>query len=172
MTEYDDIPTSADEVLEEVHAARAEIEAIIDELSQEQMTQATDEGGWSIKDHLAHIAEWQRRGLGLIEGRSSWEALDIDQKTYESTDIDGTNEIIHERNKDRPLVEVLTDFRKTQEKVILTLEQMNEDDLERSLPASDSSRYRRVIDVVRGNFSGHDHDHVEDIRQLANEPVS
>jgi uncharacterized damage-inducible protein DinB len=172
MTGYDDMATSADDILEEVHSARAEIEAIIDQLSQEQMTKATDEGGWSIKDHLAHIAEWQRRGLGVIEGLSSWEAMNMDKETYEATDIDRINEMLYERNKDRPLAEVLTEFRKTQEKVILTLEQMNEDDLERPIPASDSSRYRRIIDIVRGNFAGHDNDHVEDIRQLANEPVN
>jgi hypothetical protein len=172
MTEYDDMPTGADEILEEIHASRAEIEAIIDELSQAQMTQATDEGGWSIKDHLAHIAEWQRRGLGVIEGRAAWESLGIDKDTYQSLDIDAINQIIYDRNKDRPLPEVLTDFRKTQEKVILTLEQMNEDDLERQIPTSLDEHYRRIIDIARSNFAGHDHDHVEDIRQLANEPVS
>lgn len=172
MVEYDDMSTGAEEILEEIHASRAEIEAIIDELSQAQMTQATDEGGWSIKDHLAHIAEWQRRGLGVIEGRAAWESLGIDKETYQSLDIDGINQLIYDRNKDRLLPEVLTDFRKTQEKVILTLEQMNEDDLERQIPASLDERYRRIIDIARDNFAGHDHDHVEDIRQLANEPVS
>lgn len=169
MTEYDDIPTGADDVLEDIHAARSEIESIIDELSQEQMTRATDEGGWSIKDHLAHITEWQRRGLGVIEGRAAWESLSIDKETYQSLDIDGINQIVYERNKDRSLPEVLTDFRKTQEKIILTVEQMNEDDLERQIPTGLDERYRRIIDIVEGNFAGHDRDHVEDIRQLANE---
>jgi hypothetical protein len=172
MTEYDDIPTGADELLEEIHASRAEIEAIIDELSQNQMTQATDDGGWTIKDHLVHIAEWQRRGLGVIEGRPAWEAMGIDKETYQALDIDGINEILYERNKDRPLPEVLTEFRKAQEKVVLTLEQMNEDDLEREIPADFNERHRRIIDISRENFAGHDHDHVEDIRQLANQPVN
>jgi hypothetical protein len=172
MTEYDAIPTSADDILEEVHAARAEIEAIIDELSDEQMTQVQDDGGWTIKDHLAHIADWQRRGLGVIEGRPAWEAMGIDKETYQSLDIDGVNEILYERNRDRSLPEVLTEFRKTQEKVVLTLEQMNEDDLEREIPTGFNERHPRIIDIARENFAGHDHDHVEDIRQLANEPVS
>ncbi len=172
MTGYDDFQSGADEVLEQVHAARAEIESIIDELSKEQMTQATDDGGWSIKDHLAHIAEWQRRGLGVIEGRAAWESLGIDRETYRQLDIDGVNQIIYERNKDRPLAEVLTDFRKMQERVILTLEQMNEDDLDRSIPTDmEEVTYRRIGDIVLGNFSGHDSDHVEDIRLLANQPV-
>lgn len=172
MTGYDDMPTGADDVLEDIHAARSEIEAIIEELSQEQMTQATDEGGWSIKDHLAHIVEWQRRGLGVIEGRAAWESLGIDRETYESLDTDGINQIIFERNRDRTLADVLTDFRKTQERVILTLEQMNEDDLDRRIPKSLNEQDRRIIDIVERNFAGHDREHVEDIRQLANEPVN
>ena len=171
MTEYDDLPTGAEEVLENVHSARAEIEAIIDQLSQEQMTGATDEGGWSIKDHLAHIAEWQWRGLAIIEGRTSWEALNIDEETYQNKSIDEINHIIYERHKDESLPEVLTEFRKAQERVILTLEQMNEDDLERPIPASFKEKYPRIVDLVEANFSGHDRDHVEDIRELANQPI-
>jgi hypothetical protein len=169
MSDYDEIPTDADDVLENVHSARAEIEAIIDELSQEQMTEATDEGGWSIKDHLAHIAEWQWRGLAIIEGRTSWEALNISEDTYRNQSIDEINQIIFERHKDETLPEVLTEFRKAQEKVVLTLEQMNEDDLAREIPDSFGEKYRRVIDLVERNFSGHDRDHVEDIRELANQ---
>lgn len=171
MTEYDNVPTGAEEVLEQVHAARAEIAAIIDQLSHEQMTEATDEGGWSIKDHLAHIAEWQRRGLAAIEGRPPWEAFGIERDQYERLDIDGINEILYERNKDRPVEEVITDFRKTQEKVVLTLEQMNEDDLQREIPQEYSSKYRTIGELALSTFPGHDHEHVEDIRLLANQPV-
>jgi hypothetical protein len=172
MTEYDDIPTGVDEVLEDVHAARAEIEAIIDQLSLEQMTQATDDGGWTIKDHLAHIAEWQRRGLAAFEGRPPWEAFDIEREKYEKLDIDGINDILYQRSKDRPVEEVITDFRKTQEKVVMTLEQMNEDDLQRAIPESHGSRYRRLGELARSTFPGHDNEHVEDIRLLANQPTS
>jgi hypothetical protein len=46
---------------------------------------------------------------------------------------------------------------------------MNEDDLAREIPDSFGEKYRRVIDLVERNFSGHDRDHVEDIRELANQ---
>jgi hypothetical protein len=171
MFEYDEMPTRADEVLEDVHAARAEIEAIIEQVSPEQMTQVTDDGGWSIKDHLIHIAEWQTRGIGVIEGVASWESLNIDEDTYQSNDIDSINDIIFNRNQNLDLRDVLVAFRKSQERVIMTLEQMNEDDLERSSPDHIRDQYPRLIDLIEANFAGHDRDHVEDIRQLANEPL-
>lgn len=171
MAGYEEVPTAAEDVLEQVHAARAEIEAIIDHLSQGQMTEATDDGGWTIKDHLAHISEWQRRGLAAIEGRPPWEAFGIDREKYEQLDIDGINAVLYERNKDRSLEEVITEFRKTQEKVVLTLEQMNEDDLQRSIPQEHSARYRTIGELALGTFAGHDSEHVEDIRLLANQPL-
>ncbi|TVR75294.1 MAG: ClbS/DfsB family four-helix bundle protein [Sphaerobacteraceae bacterium] len=171
MNEYDDMSTGAEEVLEDVHAARAEIEAIIEELSPEQMTQATDEGGWAIKDHLIHIAEWQNRAIGIFENRTSWESLEIDEETYRSSDIDSINDIIFKRHQNRDLKSVLTEFRKSQERVVLTLEQLNEDDLERPTPTHIRDEYPRLIDLIEANFAGHDRDHVEDIRQLANEPL-
>lgn len=171
MAGYDEVPTAAEDVLERVHASRAEIEAIIDHLSQEQMTAATDDGGWTIKDHLAHIVEWQRRGLAAIEGRPPWDAFGIDREEYQKLDIDGINAILHERNKDRPVEEVVTEFRKTQEKVVLTLEQMNEDDLQRGIPEEYSTRYRTIGELALSTFAGHDDEHVEEIRLLANQPV-
>jgi uncharacterized damage-inducible protein DinB len=171
MTGYDDMPTEVDEALEQVHAARAEIEAIIERLSPGQMTLATDDGGWSIKDHLAHIADWQRHGIGRIEGRTAWDSIGIERETFLSLDTDGINEIIFQRNKDRPLNEVLTEFRKAQERVILTIEQMNEDDLERTIADHAGEPRDRIREIIEENFSGHDREHVEDIRQLANQPI-
>jgi hypothetical protein len=161
-----------EEILEEIQAKRAEIEAIVDQLSEQQLTEARDDGGWSIKDHLAHVVEWQRRGLGAIEGRAPWEAFGIDREQYDQLDIDGINDILYQRSKDRPVEEVITDFRKTQEKVVMTLEQMNEDDLQREILESHGSRYRRLGELARRTFPGHDNEHVEDIRLLANQPTS
>src|SRR5699024_4919064 len=108
--------------------------AILGQLSEEQMTGPVDDGGWSIKDHLAHIAEWHRRGLGILEGRHPHEALDIPEEDYPENDIDALNEILFQRNKDRALGDVLGDFRKTHEQALTTVERMSDDDLEEELP--------------------------------------
>lgn len=46
-------------------------------LDEKQMT-ASDEGGWSPKDNLAHLAEWMRVLMGYhIDHRPAHEVLDV-----------------------------------------------------------------------------------------------
>lgn len=51
------MPENRDELLQHYHRTRADLLAAIDGLADEQMT-APSLDGWSIKDHLAHIASW------------------------------------------------------------------------------------------------------------------
>jgi hypothetical protein len=125
MAEPHRFPGMREEILEEIQAKRAEIEAIVDQLSEQQLTEARDDGGWSIKDHLAHIASWQKHGIAIVSGTRPYEGFGIDAETYEQHDMHGINEILHERNKDRDLGDVLSDFRRTHEKVLTTIERMN-----------------------------------------------
>jgi hypothetical protein len=171
MTAPHNFPGVREEILEEIQASRAEIEAIIDQLSERQLTESIDDGGWSIKDHLAHIASWQKHGIAVISGSPPHEGFGLDKETYEQSDMHGINEILHERNKDRPLNDVLSDFRNTHWKVLTTIERMNDDDLERDLPPEYTGEHRTVREFALNHFSDHDADHVEDIRALANQPI-
>jgi uncharacterized damage-inducible protein DinB len=164
----DELVPTPDEVVEQSRAARAEIEAILEEVSSGQMTDVHDDGGWSIKDHLAHIAAWQWHTLGLIAGIPPHEAWYIDETTHQQLDLDGINEMIYERNKDRPLDDVLTDFRKAHEQAILEVSRMSEDDLARELPGRYQGGWVTIADAITGACIQHDFDHAEDIRMLAN----
>jgi uncharacterized damage-inducible protein DinB len=46
-----------DELLQHYRQTRAELLAAIDGLSEEEMTERSLDG-WSVKDHLAHLATW------------------------------------------------------------------------------------------------------------------
>jgi hypothetical protein len=171
MTAPHDFPGTREDVLEEIRASRAEVEAIIDNLSEKQMTQSTDDGGWSIKDHLAHITAWQQHGLAVINGHQPYEAIGVDQETYESLDMHGINEIIYKRNRDRSLSDVMSDFNRTHTKVLAAIERMNDDELQQEITTRYTHAPRTIADLALGHFAGHDNDHVEDIRALANQHV-
>ena len=168
MQEQHDIPISRDEVIENLRAARAELDASIEGLSPEILDGPTRDGGWTIKDHLAHVAEWQRRGLGVIAGKPPWEGLRIERETWDQLDgVDDINEILFQRHRNTPLETVLEDFQETGKQVRLTVESMTEADLQRELPEEISPRYRRVVDIVNYNFARHDRSHIDDIRGIA-----
>jgi uncharacterized damage-inducible protein DinB len=168
MTVQHDIPVSKDEVLANIRAARAELEITFTGLDERQMTEPRTEGGWSIKDHLAHIAEWQRRGLGVIAGRPPWEGLGIEKEEWDRLGgTDAINDVLYRRHKDTSLEHVLADFRNTQKQVEQTIESMTDADLQRELPEDISPRFRRVVELANFNFARHDRVHIDDIRALA-----
>jgi hypothetical protein len=172
MTGFADSRSEREELLDDIRASRAELEAILEQVSDEQMTNALDEGGWSIKDHLAHVAVWQRHGLALITSQPAHEAFGLDEKTYSQSSIDEINAVVHVQNKDRPLAEVLNDFRQTHDEVLTTIGRMDEGHLQSEIqPSGFTTKHRTIMELARGHFAGHDGDHVDAITALANQPT-
>jgi hypothetical protein len=55
------------QVLAEMQAARDEFDALLDQVNDEQMLDATLDGGRSVKDILPHLAAWERRCARWLE---------------------------------------------------------------------------------------------------------
>ena len=51
------LPRDKIELMERIHGSRAELERLVNRLDAEQAT-APGPDGWSVKDHLAHLALW------------------------------------------------------------------------------------------------------------------
>jgi uncharacterized damage-inducible protein DinB len=173
MAEGFPTPTEHDEVLENIRKARAELEASFAGLSEKQMTGPVTEGGWSIKDHLAHIAEYQRRALAVIAGLHQADGFGIDRETFEQfEDVHAVNEFLFQRNRDQELSDVLEDFRETHRIVEATVEQMSDADMQKKLSGKIAERFPRVVDLLNFNIARHDRVHIKDIQALAETPVT
>ena len=73
-----------------------------------------DVGEWSVKDILAHLAAWEKFLIvNQFLGLPATEALCVDQGVVDRADEDEVNAILFERNRDRPLAEVHTDWYET-----------------------------------------------------------
>jgi hypothetical protein len=161
-------PTSPDEVLANIRDARAELEAAFAGLPEETLTGPATDGGWTIKDHLSHIAEWQRRALAVFEGKHPCEGFRIDQETFDSfADVHELNAYLYQRNRDRSLSDVIEDFRATHQLVESRVASMSHDDLHQELTGPVAARFPRVVDLVNFNIARHDRSHIGDIRGLA-----
>jgi hypothetical protein len=121
--------TKAD-VIEGINQAWSTLERTLDGSSEEALT-TPGEGGWSVKDHLAHIESWERYLLALLERRSPSAAVGIDLATLRSTEDDALNELLIEPTKGQPLSQVLADLRRTHERLLAVITTLPEDDLER-----------------------------------------
>ena len=115
-------------ILNEMSISYAALEEILTTLDK---TQYFTEGvipGWSIKDILAHIASWHHRLLMWLDA-----AVRNEEPTISGPDnveeMDALNAQFYQKNKSRPLDEVLADFLTTHQQIMDIVQAMPEDDL-------------------------------------------
>src|SRR5829696_5419784 len=108
---------------------RAEHEALLETLAQvpaEQMTEPHFEGGWSVKDLLAHITFWERRPLGRIQATLRGEDL----PPFPTGSVDTVNAQAYAASRDRPLDEIEADFHRTFQELLDLVGSMSQEDLD------------------------------------------
>lgn len=138
-----------------IQEAYSQFEAILAPLSEAQMLTSGVNGSWSVKDNLAHLTAWlnylQEQLQGVISKQKPPEWM-----SGLSTE-DEINAFVYQQNKDRPLADVLADFRATHQHVIATLEMLSEESLNAPFPWSKSDN--PVYSLVAGNTTGHYEEH-------------
>lgn len=147
------------ELVEKIETSRAELETVIGRLSETQLTQVTD-NGWAAKDHLAHLAAWEAGIAALLQKQVRHEAMNVDAETFWHKGEEAINEMIYERNRERPLAEILNFFHESHQQLMAALAELSDEDLQRTYshyqptaPGDDSGA--PIIGWVIGNTFGH-----------------
>jgi trk system potassium uptake protein TrkA len=136
---------------------------LVHDLSDEQMA-ARDRGGWSVKDNLAHITEWESFVLlNQFQDYSPHKALRMEQAQLEPFDETRVNAALFERNKDRPLTSVLLDLHATHAQLLAALERVSESELA-ALSSSIGPEQKPVMTWVVYNTYEHYEEHRKTIQ--------
>jgi len=98
------------ELLKALLDERADLDAMLAELSDAQMTLPGVQDDWSVKDILAHISVWDRRGTKWIKKAAQGVMPEIPEAGLTWRDMDSLNQQTYLKNKDRPLAEIMGDF--------------------------------------------------------------
>ncbi len=169
----DDSPKNKQEALAVMAKEREALEKTFQGLSDPQLTTPGAEG-WSIKDHLMHIAVWEQGIVALLNKQSRYGAMGLSREEWrmEYPDFDKkTNALIHERTKSRSLAEVRAAFRDSHQQMLDVLARLTEDDLLKpyshyapeEAPSDDK---RPVFAWIAGNTFGHYAEHREWIQAI------
>src|SRR6266568_2117098 len=161
------------ELLSEIDQTWTKLNDALDRLTPEQMTQIRDPQGWSVKDHLAHLAAWERSVAVFLQGKPRYVGLGVDKELW-GGDEDVINATIQAKHKDMPLAEALADFRYVHSQLMNLIEPMSDSDLYKAnsdyQPHTSGERDERpVIGMIYGNTADHFREHQEWIESLVSQ---
>jgi hypothetical protein len=165
--------TTKAELLAENERAWADLHAALGRLSAAQMTSLQDAQGWTVKDHLVHLAAWERSMIYFLQGKARHLGLGVDEDTYQNGGYNDINALIQRNHQAMPLVEALALLRSTHEQLLSLVQPLSDADLHlpyrHYLPdeAGDSDG-PLAIALLDGNSASHFREHLEWIEVLAN----
>ena len=118
------------ELLNEIRRERTALDDTLLLVSARQMTKAgVTRGGWSVKDILAHLVEWQRMNLNWYAAGLRGEKVAMPAPGFTLRELPRLNEMIYRKHQRRALQAVLRDYRSFHERVVDLIETLPDSDL-------------------------------------------
>jgi hypothetical protein len=176
MSANENEPKNKTEFLEQLQQSWAELQQTLDGYSEEQMTQRTDDVGWSVKDHLGHLVSWERGIIALLRRRPRWEAMGVDLATATTRlspeTEDELNQIMRDAAGSLSLADVRDQLNETHDELADLVDSMDGAELLRGYshfapdePGVETGR--PVLGWVDGNSNAHYREHLPWIRAIA-----
>ena len=118
------------ELLKAIAEERSALDRTLASLTKRQMTQAgVTKGGWSVKDILAHLLEWQQMNLDWYAAGLRNEKVHMPAPGYTLRDLPRLNEMIYRKHRRRSLPSVVADFEEHHRKMVSLIESVSDADL-------------------------------------------
>jgi hypothetical protein len=154
-------------IMDSIRVEHKLLEDQLEGLTEEQMLQTTLEGGWSIKDILAHIVSWERLMVQWSDTTLQGKIPEMLPPGMTWDDLDIWNEQLYNDNKATPLAEVMSNFHSSFKFAVEIVEKFSEEDL------INPDRFewregRPFSDIVAANTYSHYKEHREQINLWRN----
>jgi hypothetical protein len=160
-------PSTISELLDRVQIDWAALEFVVGGLSEAELTAPGPEV-WSVKDHLAHIAEWERGCTAVLGHRPQWQGFDIEQSIYVGLDIDRLNDVLYQRHRGSSVGEVKTLANSAHADIVAAISHLADADLRRTVGeyGMSSNPDRRLLEKIAGDTYEHYAEHAGWIKAL------
>jgi hypothetical protein len=108
-----------------------------------------------VKDHIAHIAEWERACTAVLQHRPQFEGLPSD------IDLDPLNDILFQRHRAESISEVKHFAARAHADFLAEVAHLNDEDLQCAVGAYGMSTNpeRRLIEKIAGDSYAHYAEH-------------
>lgn len=169
-------PVNKAEFQDQLQQSWSELQRTLDAFSEEQMTERTDQVGWTVKDHLGHLVSWEEGIIALLRREPRWEAMGVDMELAESRLVEETedalNQVLRDQMQGLSLRGVRQRLTAANEELTALVQSMDAGDLLRGYshfapdePGEETGR--PVLDWVDGNSSSHYREHLPWMREIA-----
>lgn len=153
----DDRPRTVEQLLDLIARERGALEHAAAGMSDDALIATS--GGWSAKDHLAHVAAWERRLVGEVQGDLSAARFGLDEATFSATDTDSFNALLHARHRDDPPATVQAEFQASGEALRAALAGLSDANLMQPVRPDDPG-VETLIDLIAWDTFKHYPEHV------------
>ena len=155
----DQLPQNTTELLQQIDQDWTQLMNAVAALTVEQVI-TPNADGWTVKDHLAHLAHWEQWLLRYhLNGEPAHSILEVDAEEITEFQVDQINELVRQRSRSRPLDETLHDLHETHAQVVTTLTAMPFDKLLQPRYADEPDK-GPTLNWVIGNTYEHYQEHL------------
>ncbi|QPC82638.1 ClbS/DfsB family four-helix bundle protein [Phototrophicus methaneseepsis] len=143
----------------------------LDQYSDEELVTPTDAAGWTIRDHVAHLAVWADGIVGLLQGEDRWSRMGLPPEIAAEHDLDAMNAEIARQNRHLNPADARARLIDAHERVIETMHTLTDADManpyERYIAPYTSNEGPPVYHYILGNTAHHYDEHMPWIEAIA-----
>jgi hypothetical protein len=121
--------TRKTELLAAIERSWQALNTTLGRLSETQRTAVRDAQGWSVKDHVIHIAVWERSAIFMLQGRPRHLAVGVEESLFATGSDDDVNAVIYQQHRDLPWDQALAQLRAAHEQLVALVQPLTDADL-------------------------------------------
>lgn len=140
-------------LLEKMNAGYRAFENLLAPLSEEQLTTPSVNGTWSIKDNIAHLSQWHKRTINMLQAVKGGVSLPDPTPGMSEQEI---NEMFYQQNHARSLQDVQAEFRATFQQFVDSIHALSNEELNKPQEWLEN---RPVVLWIAGNSYDHYQEH-------------
>jgi hypothetical protein len=164
--------TTKQELIDYTTAEWEALVGYVDGLTAEQWTDPKDAAGWSVKDHVLHVTQWDRAVIATLRNQVPMqETLGISETAWSAGSFDPMNEEIRHLADTEGVDRVKADRDATWTALVALMGKLSEEQLTQSggeagLAVGTGPLVEPVLEVLADYWGGHYAEHLRDIQDI------
>lgn len=144
------------DLLDAIQLERAKLDDLLAQLTPNQMTRpGVTKGGWTVKDVLAHLLEWQQMNLDWYAAGVRGEMPALPAPGFTWREIPRLNEAIYQKHRARALADILREYHANHERMVTLIQTLSDEDLVTLRRYAWTGPSWTLSDYMRANTAAH-----------------